>query len=538
MSRSVVIHPFLFAVFPILFIFAHNIDQFTVTVIFIPIIVMTCVAVVSWLALGYVLRDTRKAGLIISVFFLLFFSYENFFEGTKALIGRVDWIEGFLARMGVSAVAIRLFLLLASALLLAVLTYLFTKTRRSLHDLTNIANVVAGAAVVISLTSIAMYEVRARAVGPHERGTETVEMQPVALDDDAALPDIYYIILDGYARADVLQETYGYDNTEFLNYLAEEGFHIAEQSRANYCQTALSLASSLNLKYLDDLAARVGTEYRRRGPLSDVIRDNAVFSFLKRYGYVTVAFASGWSATEISSADNYLTSRWAPSELEGELVEMTPIPFVGRTLGLSGWYDMYGLQRERILYTFDHLAYASGVEGPVFVFAHILAPHPPFVFGRDGEQIDPAYQFTLKDGNDVIKDGRLTRDEYVQGYRDQLVFTNRKLQSTLADILSQSKEPPIIILQADHGPGSMLDWEDPYSTDLRERLSILNAYYLPDEGSADLYDDITPVNTFRVILDRYFGTDYGLLPDKSYFSTWSRPYAFIDVTEELDRNTE
>jgi hypothetical protein len=37
-------------------------------------------------------------------------------------------------------------------------------------------------------------------------------------------PDIYYIILDGYGRSDVLKNEYGYDNSDFLN--ASEGFGI------------------------------------------------------------------------------------------------------------------------------------------------------------------------------------------------------------------------------------------------------------------------------------------------------------------------
>jgi len=122
----------------------------------------------------------------------------------------------------------------------------------------------------------------------------------------------------------------------------------------------------------------------------------------------------------------------------------------------------------------------------------------------------------------------------VRRYRDQLTYTNGRVRQTIDGILSGSERPVIIILQADHGPGSTLNWEDVAGTDLRERFSILNAYYLPEQGEADLYEGITPVNTFRLVFNRYFGANYELLREESYFSTYSRPYAFLNVTDEID----
>ena len=103
----------------------------------------------------------------------------------------------------------------------------------------------------------------------------------------------------------------------------------------------------------------------------------------------------------------------------------------------------------------------------------------------------------------------------------------------MENIISLSPNPPIIVLQADHGPGSQVYFENPDKTNFKERMSIFNAYYLPSGGSEKLYREITPANTFRLIFNYYFGTNYELLEDKSYYSTYSRPYDFMDVTNNV-----
>ena len=65
----------------------------------------------------------------------------------------------------------------------------------------------------------------------------------------------------------------------------------------------------------------------------------------------------------------------------------------------------------------------------------------------------------------------------------------------------------------------------------RLELGILNAYHLPQGGSDLLYDFITPVNTFRLIFNYYFGADYDLLSDRSYIARYGTPYRFNEVTD-------
>ena len=112
------------------------------------------------------------------------------------------------------------------------------------------------------------------------------------------------------------------------------------------------------------------------------------------------------------------------------------------------------------------------------------------------------------------------------------------MESVIDSIISKSKTPPVIIVQADHGPGSLFNMENLEDTYLKERFSIVEAYYLPGGDHKNLYESITPVNTFRLIFNMYYGTDYDLLEDRNYFSRWSHPYECIDVTEAVDKEID
>ena len=126
------------------------------------------------------------------------------------------------------------------------------------------------------------------------------------------------------------------------------------------------------------------------------------------------------------------------------------------------------------------------------------------------------------------------KEEYIRKYKNQLSFINKRVIDSIDAILSRSTNPPVIILQGDHGPSAMLDYNSLENTNLKERMSILNAYYFPPNFPKELYDTISPVNTFRIIFNHYFGTNFKLLNDKNYFTTWDYPFKFIDITDKID----
>jgi hypothetical protein len=259
-----------------------------------------------------------------------------------------------------------------------------------------------------------------------------------------------------------------------------------------------------------------------------MIAENKVRHFLRKSKYTFITFSSGFAATEIKNADVYISPPWSSiNEFQNLLIQTTPLPALLNKLPMRSAYDQH---RERILYILEHLADSREVRGPVFVFAHILAPHPPFVFGESGEPLNRGKDFSIDDGNGFMKTG--TQAEYLK----QLIFINKKIVESIDKILKTAPKPPIIILQSDHGPGANFDMEAPEKSNLQERMSILNAYYFPDRNYTSLYESISPVNTFRVLLNHYFDEKFTLLGDRSYFSSETYPYKFLDVTDRVDTN--
>jgi hypothetical protein len=343
--------------------------------------------------------------------------------------------------------------------------------------------------------------------------------------DTGARPDIYYIILDRYGGPATLKEVYGFDNSEFMDYLTSRGFYVATESRANYLKTAHSLASSLNMEYVNYLRDRVGEDSADWVPLFVLLQDYKLWRFLKARGYEFYHFGDWWEPTTLNKyADENVNYYWL-SEFATVLYETTAFAPIGVSLGIL---DSRREQWKRIRYKFDRLAGIPDNEEPTFVFAHMLVPHSPYVFERDGEFIP--------------EEELITRTEE-RAYIDQLVYTNTRVRELIDTIIARSDIPPVIVLQSDEGPfperyrqdAYTFKWTDATVEELDQKMRILNAYYLPGAPDSVLYPSVSPVNSFRIVLNHYFGQDLELLPDEIYaFVDHDHPYKFFSITEVFE----
>ena len=115
---------------------------------------------------------------------------------------------------------------------------------------------------------------------------------------------------------------------------------------------------------------------------------------------------------------------------------------------------------------------------------------------------------------------------------DQIKFANKKLRVLIDNLLEYEKKP-IIIIQGDTGSLFTGNFNESSIVTIRERLSNLNAIYVPDQKYDLFYNGMTPVNTFRIIENTVFDGDYLLLEDKTYWSMEDTPHNYEDVTNHM-----
>lgn len=504
--RSAYLHPVVFAIYPILFLFSSNMNILSLVDILRPLILVTGGAIILFLILKLILGDDHRSSGLVSVFLIFFFSYGHI----RFLLPDLRWHIGSFV-LYPNTVLIPLW-----GAVLLIVAFLIFRMRNKQANLSYFLNVSGIILICVSLITIL----------PSVLGgsNNTEDSKPLDINEGITQkPDIYYIILDGYGGNDILKERFGFDNETFTEALASKGFDVLTNGRSNYCQTILSLYSSLNFSYLAETTTAIGKNSSDRRTLIDQIKNSELRSFLSNYGYTTVAYSSGYYGTEINNADVFITPPGWLNEFEEILLNTTPLPIVVRKLKSDEQH------RRRILFNLDHLNMKNEIESPKFVFAHFICPHPPFIFESDGRVIPSGGVQILAQGKDGIWPAN---EDDEQKYIQQLQFMNSRILTIVDSIKSNSRIDPVIVIQGDHGS---LFPRDKITDSLfyKEKFSILNALYIPYANVDSISENHTPVNTFRIILNSYFQAGYEILPNRSYFSEWGTPYELEDVSDRI-----
>ncbi len=513
------LYPFLFAAHPVASLLLGNVAKVPLSEIVGPLLLIEGVVGVTLLIARAVTGSWLRAAMYCFLIVVLALYFQRFENGLKSVFGAE--ITDMIAIM-------------SWLTLLALITGLIGRSKSDFRVATMALNAAAILFLIVPVSIIGYFNFqflqnRDAAIAAINRPAPEL-----AKPTSGKLPDIWYLVPDRYARGDVLQTVYGFDNSAFLDDLTRAGFQVLDQSAANYQRTGHSLASTLNLDYLDAVTAVTGNQSRDWVILYRLLADFKVWRALKPLGYAYSHFGSWWTPTAYNAqADHNINWKVVPTFQRFLWGHSLP----GRIAGAAGWraMDDRRIQCERIAYKFDKLReLAAQKTAPKFVFAHLLMPHPPFVLRADGSclSLDQAR-------------ARSRRDNYI----DQVNYTNDQLRSLIAVIQAQSGGQAIIIVQADEGPWPQrfagdeltlgldtnpIAWADLSDAELREKMAILHAIYLPANDRPQLPATSTPVNTFRLIFRRWFGADLPALADQNHiYLDDQHVYDFRRVTERL-----
>lgn len=509
------IHPFLFVLFYILFFYSNNFDQLFFIDFIKPLIAVLLILAILLLVFNLFYKSWIKSGLLCTLIVIFFFSYGHCYNilSSDYIIGH-DFSNRYLVIFWIFSFITGIFIL-------------NRLTNNILNRIVHFLSIVSAILVSFIILNVGMKLVKKD--NYYIKSDETINPNSNFINNHNEIfyRDIYYIILDAYANSRTLKDIYGYNNDDFLNFLVKNGFYIGSESRSNYSLTFLSLASSLNMEYINYLSKKLPSDSKDRAIPYEMIKNCKIVNYLKTKGYKYIHFSSGWGPTNNNNNAeiDYLSSEYGINWNESIIM------FTKTTVLLPILIYFNNIQtdlRKKILFTFSKLSEVNKIKGRKFVFAHIVCPHPPYIFGSNGEEIQ---------NTPIEMNGRIW--EKKNDYLNQLTFINKQVKLLVGKILRQYKIAPIIIIQGDHGTASTFssstndNWDHPSISNLQERMRIFNAYYLPNQGNSLLYKSITPVNSFRLVLNYYFKENCDSIKDECFFSSYDLPYNFIDVTEKV-----
>jgi len=467
------LYPFFFSLYPILFLYLRNIREVTIYQALWASAASLGITIAGWFLTRIFSERLEKRALVLFLFLLLFHFYGLYY----ALVA--GWLLGL---PPIAAHALAFTLPGGIWLLLSVLAI---RSRRSFSALGRVLNLVVLALLAWSLAGIIMSHIGP----PAGRNGNGQRRGPAPVAMPARAPDIYCFILDEFMAPEEAQHIFGHDGGWFSDSLRRQGFFVAAGSTARFTLTEPAIADILNLG-----------EFSATADPFPLVRRNAVAAFLKERNYRIVEFAC-LPPLFMAAADQRFYYNLAHASIffddfyrvlfERSLLRILPELWSRKKTDLSRFY------RQRVLQVFEELPGVVREAGPKFVFVHLFSPHEPFVFDARGGPGDPGHIWDHSDP---------------RFYLQQYDFISRRVAETAAMIIRDSPEPPILLIQSDHGyRGSKRPGNESRPVARADMLKVFNAAYLPGISLQGIDPSLSPRNNFRLVFDSYFGTRYPLL---------------------------
>jgi hypothetical protein len=337
-------------------------------------------------------------------------------------------------------------------------------------------------------------------------------INPIPTCDTCQKPDIFFIVFDEYASSRSLQRYFGFENSLIDSSFKKNNFYIARNSRSNYNLTPLSIGSTFNLQYFNRALENGVTDCITVLRSWQSFKECRLPELLAKSGYAIHNFGlcdfhNYPSSTYRYTADAeglalYQETLWG--RIERDIlwnISKLKLSFLDKAVTKQHRQQQTTfIERNRKNWQLTLQELKAQNEQPKFVFGHIMMPHTPFYLDKNGNRTN--------DFSSIYKNIN-TPGAYIE----QLIYTNTWIDSILNATNRNFSRPRVVIVEGDHG---YRDW--PMIPGQRDKHFMnLNTYYFSDKDYSMLYDSISPVNTFRVVLNKYFHTKLPLLKDSTIY---------------------
>jgi len=482
--------PIVVVLFFILFLYANNVEILILSDLYIVILPGILISILISAFFYFTLKkDLARSAIASIIFILLFFLYGILFD--------------FLRKINI--IQVENYTLLPIYLISGVYVSLLTQKipKRHLKTINFAILIVMIGLIVLNLLKIIPSEIQKANLKRESQISTTVESETTSLDYD--YPDIYFIILDEAAGFNVIRDYFGYAKVDdFVGFLKDHQFYVAENSSVAYPETLYAMASRLNYQQYD--------EREKETFFFDALTNNQVMSYLKGKGYSTAVFDEVGSKLtyankpptiadyvfkpETTTAEQYESKKFYTNQFLQLVINQTVFKALNSNLDLQ--HPVYLLHKAMIFYTMDKMSNLDEVSHPRFVYVHLMLPHVPFMFDEHGNENYQKYFFNW--------------DYYLGNYK----FALNVAESVISTIINKndSNREPIIILQSDHGARNGRS-DDPDSKQLQNypdkyKTQIINAIRIPGCPDAPLSQDMNPINTFPIIFNCLFDAEIPL----------------------------
>ena len=490
--------------FPVFFILHGNNEFYdiipwkTVLILFVKY----CLVILFFWIVAVVFLKQRNKALVFAFYLICLFFLFGVFH---------DWIKSWLSIKFFTSYRF----LLPAIGVLTVLIWIFLKRHKA--EYAKPVRLIKLLLIVLTLIElcIAGYNFLSGASGKNNLLQDTVKLSSCS---SAIKPDIFFIVFDGFTSSKTLKEEFDIDNKEVDSLFHSNNYFISAASESNYNSTPFSLSSTLGLSYLkhgidSSLISSVefikGIETLKRVQLIDFLRGNdyKVLNF--------GCFNLRGTPSQIVPYFDYLykdiiDNQTLYSRIKRDVgwsFQLRNI-FTGEFRVPNDYKKNKALHLYRNQSNFNYLLSELNRESDTsrFVYAHLMLPHEPFFLDSLGKEIPDTT---------ILKEQLKMKD----GYKNQVIYANSLLKQIIPLAEKRSKRDKIIIIEGDHG------FRDYPENTAREKIfSNLNVYYFSDHDYSMLYNGISPVNTFRVVLNKYFCQRLPMLKDSSIYLTEKRRY--------------